>query len=291
MPKKQITLTSIQNRINRDHIQYNAYVSRDASHEPLVVYQSGVKRANLPGFMSGPAIYDHYIIHYITSGKGTYLTGDQCIPLEKGDAFLIRPFDRVRYQADEEEPYLYYWVGFNGTEAEKLVHQCGFDNYHLTIHYEKDDAVLKIMKTISETPLSYPAQEYYILGLLYQLFSLIIDNNEMRNTNTDQSHFYKAACYIRTHISEPSLSVNDVAAYLGVHRSHLYKVFQHTINQSVQQFIQKMRFDKAKELLTHTSHSITDIASTCGFSDVSHFSILFREKEGISPKYYRQSKI
>ncbi len=288
MHERPLQLTSIQNRINREHIQYNAYISRDASHEPLVVYQSGVKKQNLPGYMSGPAIYDHYIIHYITSGKGTYYVGNQSIPLEKGDAFLIKPFERVRYQADEAEPYLYYWVGFNGTEAEKLLLQSGFDHTHLTIHYEKDDVVLTIMKKISETHLALPSQEYYILGLLYHLFSAIIENNESRYTNMDQSHLYTATCYIRTHISDPSLSVQEIASHVGIHRSHLFKVFQHTMNQSVQQFIQKMRLEKAKQFLVNTSYSIADIASICGFTDSSHFSIMFREKEGVSPRKFRQ---
>lgn len=42
------------------------------------------------------------------------------------DAFLIRSYQRVQYQADETSSWLYYWGGYNGTEAEKLTRQCGY---------------------------------------------------------------------------------------------------------------------------------------------------------------------
>ncbi|NLJ65237.1 MAG: AraC family transcriptional regulator [Christensenellaceae bacterium] len=288
MSKSSEALTNIQNRINRDHIYYNAYITRDASHEPLVVYQSGGKKRNFPGHLSGPAIYDHYIIHYITSGRGKYFVEDKSIPLDKGDAFLIRPYEKVRYQADDTDPYLYYWVGFNGTEVKKLLTKSGFSQHHFTIRYDRDDALQTIMKQISETHLSSPSQEYYLLGLLYQMFSLIIDNNKSQDIHIDQSYLYTAMCYIRTHLTDPELSVQNIANHIGIHRSHLYKVFRNTMNQSVLEVIQKMRLDKAKQLLSYTSHSITDISSVCGFSDASHFSALFRSKEGITPRIYRQ---
>ncbi|MBQ6232352.1 MAG: helix-turn-helix domain-containing protein [Clostridia bacterium] len=288
MAKIKEKLTSIQNRINRDYIQYNAYITRDASHEALAVYQSGVKSANRAGYLSGPAIYDHYIIHYITHGRGQYYVGNKTIPLEKGDAFLIKPYERICYQADVDDPYLYYWVGFNGTEAENLLLKSGFDSHHLTIHYDKDDRVKSIMKQISETKLLLPSQEYSLIGLLYQFFALLIENNSAYDhTHIDENHLYAAICYIRTQIANPSLSVQQIADTIGVHRSHLYRVFQSTTNQSVQEYILSLRFDKAKQLLLHTSYPIIDISATCGFTDPSHFSVLFKKKVGMSPRKYR----
>ena len=67
MKKAGIKLTSITNR--KDHqvgdelLIYNAYTVEEASTKPLYVCQSGIKKWRSPGWISGPAIYDHYIIH------------------------------------------------------------------------------------------------------------------------------------------------------------------------------------------------------------------------------------
>jgi AraC-like DNA-binding protein len=46
---------------------------------------------------------------------------------------------------------------------------------------------------------------------------------------------------------------------------------------------------QAKQLLTDTDKSITEIALEVGFSDSGYFSRVFRREVGLSPEAYRQA--
>ena len=72
-----------------------------------------------PGYSFGPAVRPNYIIHYILNGKGTFQIGDSVYPLKKGEGFLIEPDVLTYYQADQNDPWTYLWVGFTGKNAEQ----------------------------------------------------------------------------------------------------------------------------------------------------------------------------
>ena len=56
----------------------------------LAVYNCGFQRCS-PGHTWGPAVRDHFLIHYITSGKGVYDSGSGKYSLSAGDGFLVVP--------------------------------------------------------------------------------------------------------------------------------------------------------------------------------------------------------
>ena len=70
-----------------------------------------------PRHSFGPAVRPNYIIHYILRGKGSYSVGGTRFELEAGQGFLIEPGVQTFYQADQEEPWTYLWVGFDGERA------------------------------------------------------------------------------------------------------------------------------------------------------------------------------
>ncbi len=290
MPKSIIKLTDIKNRRSDETIHFNDYNNTNASFEPLCIYQSGVKYKSPPNFMTGPSVYDHYIIHYLYGGKGTYRCDGRSFPIEKGDAFLIRPYQRVFYQADGKEPYQYYWVGFNGTEVEKLLDLCGYNKYNLIVHPDNGDPLLDTLKQITSIHIITSTQEMRLISLLYNLFSLLTQSNEKQLNVSYSSYFHTAASYIRRYLASEDLSVQKIAGYIGIDRSHLYRVFYAACGQSVQSFILAMRVEKAKKLLMLTSYSISDIACNCGIPDPSYFSQLFKRIEGISPRAFRKER-
>ena len=82
----------------------------------LRLYYSGSESC-APGHFFGPAVRTHYLIHFIRSGKGRYMRGNSEYALKKGDAFLILPGETTKYMADEEEPWEYTWIAFDGPDG------------------------------------------------------------------------------------------------------------------------------------------------------------------------------
>ena len=58
---------------------------------------------------------EHYLFHYVTEGKGSLQAPEGTYDIETGCLFLIRPSEVVSYTSDKNDPWEYYWVGFNGT--------------------------------------------------------------------------------------------------------------------------------------------------------------------------------
>lgn len=79
------------------------------------------------GYSWGPGVRDHYLIHYVISGSGVYETNGVRHELRAGDLFLSQPDMRIFYQASEDDPWEYCWVGFHGTDAEQLIERIDLD--------------------------------------------------------------------------------------------------------------------------------------------------------------------
>ena len=90
-----------------------------------------------PGHTWGPGVRDHYLIHLVVAGKGVYQVNGASHTLQEGDLFLAKPNQLITYAADETDPWEYYWVGFNGACANKLVQQTPFSDAH-PVHHCKD---------------------------------------------------------------------------------------------------------------------------------------------------------
>jgi AraC-like DNA-binding protein len=96
---------------------------------------------------------------------------------------------------------------------------------------------------------------------------------------------------IQDHIDE-SLSLKEISKDLDINPSYLSREFsKHFNNLSFGEYIRKERIQKAIELMSAPSYSLTDIAYLTGFSDQSHFTRIFKKHTGVSPSEYRKNHL
>lgn len=98
----------------------NSYIVKEKELVSLSVYNVGFQSCDSL-YQWGPGIRDHYLIHYIISGKGRYTVNGSVHTLTPGDAFLVYPNTEVIYQADAQDPWEYTWVGFTGSDAATIL--------------------------------------------------------------------------------------------------------------------------------------------------------------------------
>ena len=290
LKKSNVQLTNIRNRVDHpddnELLIFNAYTVEDASSKSLYVCQSGIKKWRSPGWISGPAIYDHYIIHFLINGEGTYRCRGQKYPIQAGDLFLIEPYTEVSYQADVENPYQYYWVGFNGIACHEILSCCGFTETKLVLSAPDHQLMTDHMSAIASLRNNTMATQLDLLGHLYQIFSSLVQQ-EKQPDHRSSRYYYDAVAYIRDHACATTITAEDVAAHVGIERSHLYRIFKENGTVTVKEMILAVRMEKAKLFLNNTDQSIEYVANCAGFKNVSHFCQLFRKIEGISPYQYR----
>jgi AraC family transcriptional regulator len=110
---------------------------------------------------------------------------------------------------------------------------------------------------------------------------------------SDETHGSSAPQWLRrvresledSYLQAPGLTA--LAAIAGVHPVHLSREFHKHYRMTIGEYIRKRRIERASELLSNSDLSMTQIASTCGFSDQSHFCALFKKHSGMTPAKYR----
>lgn len=98
--------------------------------------------------------------------------------------------------------------------------------------------------------------------------------------------------YVIQHINRENLSVAEIAANLRVSTRYLQQLWASEA-QTLQEYIAAKRLDAVLESLANPARkpeSITQIAMSHGFVNMSHFSRFFRSKIGVSPSVYRNSR-
>ena len=98
----------------------------------------------------------------------------------------------------------------------------------------------------------------------------------------------KAIAYISANYSYP-ITVEDIAGYVGLSRSHLFRSFEKVMEKSPKEYLTSFRIKQACNLLEHSDLSITAIANSVGFENNLYFSKAFHKAKGMSPKNYRSS--
>jgi AraC family transcriptional regulator, L-rhamnose operon regulatory protein RhaS len=84
-------------------------------------------------------------------------------------------------------------------------------------------------------------------------------------------------------------SVTATAEEAGLSPDRLTAVFRQSLGYPPQEFYQRRRVHRACQLLADTRRSITDVAMTLGYADAPHFSRLFKEHRGMTPREYRKT--
>lgn len=240
----------------------------------------------------GPATRTDYIIHYILEGKGMYQVGEQKYYLSKGQGFLIEPEILTFYQADQEEPWTYLWVGFNGSDAGKLIRDIGLNSRQLIFQCGYGEELRKIVLDMLKHIESTTSNSYYLQGMLYNFFSVLtrdIVSDSMSEQSKENQYILASIDYIRNNYSK-GIKVEDIARFININRSYLYTIFKNKLEISPKDFLTKFRISRAKEQLVLTDLPIEQIADACGYKNTLGFSRAFKQVIGSTPREYRKER-
>lgn len=256
----------------------------------LAVYSCGVQRC-AAGHSWGPAIRDHYLIHYIVSGKGVFSSKGNVHQLSLGDGFLVLPSCVASYTADEQEPWEYCWVGFNGSDAKRLIEQTGLSEDAPVFHCEHDGKLEDLLTDICNVSGSSPANEARMLGGLFYFLGELIDRlgSISAQHTTGYEYVQKAIKFIDYNYSR-DIDIEDVAASAGISRSHLYRIFMQHLSMPPNEYLMRYRINKAAALLKAGNLSVGEVAYSTGFSDQLYFSRVFKRHMGVPPSRYLNQK-
>ncbi len=229
----------------------------------------------------GPAVHGYYIVHYVISGKGVINSHE----VRAGQGFLIRPGKTDYYYADKDEPWEFLWIIADDIAMNVMMSYYNADKKTEIFDYDNVETVREAAQILIENKDS-TFRSSQMLEMYLKIFNGHTDKNAAGDVSGADMYVRLAKNYIESNIYN-RVSVNDILDYLGVSQPYLFKIFKKSVGMSPKKYIDKYKLKKAKEMLTGTNLSISDIAEGMGYYDVHGFSKFFKENEGISPLRYR----
>ena len=157
------------------------HIFSDERFLDLTVYQYGYEKCE-PLHSYGPFVRNHYLFHYIISGKGmlsvTEKDDNAVYHMEAHSGFLIEPGRINLYSADQKFPWEYVWVEFDGLRAKELMEEAGLSNDHPVFHPISDTAADKLRDEMLRLT-QYPdnSRPLGIIGQLYLIMDALIQGS------------------------------------------------------------------------------------------------------------------
>lgn len=172
-------------------------------------------------------------------------------------------------------------------------------NQQISVHVirrgsKEADAVLDQLVLLREMN-HRPNQEILIRNTLSSTWLLLLEELEKHfeapqliETET-QNRIKSMLSYIHRNLGE-KITLQEIAASANISGREANRIFQKTIRQTPFEYLMSCRLSSAKELLSRSDLSITEISYRCGFSDSAYMGRQFRKACGMTPKEYRQRK-
>lgn len=178
----------------------------------------------------------------------------------------------------------------NGNECKNFLRKIGLGIKSKIFDFTLDNKIKQNLFNLYVTSKSSENTYYLCMGYFYMIADHIakcLPCSQSHLCAPKNYYFENAKVYIDNNYS-CNITINDIAKYLNIERSYLYKIFVSESGLSPIHFLTDYRLSKAVEMMEFSQLTITTIANSVGFYDISHFSRQFQKKYGITPGKYRK---
>ncbi|MEG1426170.1 MAG: AraC family transcriptional regulator [Oscillospiraceae bacterium] len=257
-------------------------MAKESYAKAITIYYCGSEECQ-NGHFFGPAVRTQYLLHYVVYGKGVYQVCGHSYGVKAGEGFLIKPGESTYYRADDEDPWGYMWVAFDGFEAGEMLDACGLGYLMCAKNPVEFQEKMSTLIRIFGSP---EHNDYEYLSLFYGMMSQLVIPRPQAVGSFRKEYFDKAAAYIHNNYSYP-ITIADIAKYVGIDRTYLYKIFVEQKNLSPKQFLLQTRINAAKNMMSDHSYSLSEVSLSCGFKDSPSFCGHFKRLTGKTPKQFK----
>ncbi len=117
--------------------------------------------------------------------------------------------------------------------------------------------------------------------------ALCRDAETKPSTDIDNDFYARFVALVNAEMGNSDLNIDTLAGKLGLGRSQFYRKVKSLTNYSPVELLRKMRLTKAREMLSTTDKTISEVAYEVGFSAPAYFTRVFREMFDESPSEMR----
>lgn len=150
------------------------------------------------------------------------------------------------------------------------------------------DLADKIFESMEKEQQGY---EWITVGLMWQLMGTLLSQKSIGQFSSESrgriNRLKNVLTYIRNHYDSP-ITLEELAQVAGMSPRYFCRAFSQITGKTPIAYLNYYRIETAGERLLMTNETVTDIAMSCGFNDISYFSKIFTREKGVSPSQYRK---
>ena len=181
-------------------------------------------------------------------------------------------------------------MGYSGDLAPMLTRKAGLKRENPVFSLENAEALRALILGAERDMASLRMGMAGAAGGLLRFLAHIGQNApEAPSDDPADDYFQRAQWYIQANLDH-RVGVADVARFVGLCRSQLFRVFRAAAGCSPRQWIAQCRLSRAQSLLSDSHLSLEEIARSCGYAGAAQLGQSFRRLTGQSPGAFRRRK-
>lgn len=233
---------------------------------------------------------NEYQLVYLTRGRGLFSNRTQRNQeLLEGTMLLLFPAEWHSYSPDPSTGWDEYWIGFNGVNMDQRVQQ-GFFQAHKSVYKVGiQEEIVHIYRQAIDIAQAQPTGFQPLLaGLVNHILGVVYSHDKQLSFDqlNVRNQLERAKLLMRENFNR-NISPETIAEQLCMSYSRFRRVFRDYTGFAPAQYMQELKLQKAKELLTFSELSVQEISYEIGLENTDHFSTFFRKRTGIRPLRYR----
>lgn len=154
-------------------------------------------------------------------------------------------------------------------------------------------AAVKKMKSYSSEKNDFGSSDVSIEEFFQSMlnFFYMICSEMKGKTNTRGNMFcQEIQSFIEKHYANSNLSLQYIASHYNMNHTYLSALFKKSSNCGLMTYLEKVRIEKAIELLEKGTHTVNEVAKQVGFENANTFRRSFKRVKGVTPSYYFKTK-
>ena len=246
------------------------------------------------------AFHQEIEIKYFYDGNTAVMIDSDVIIASPGDITIVNPYE-IHANVEIDQHQGKYYLLMMDIDFPRETNQSGLDLRHLLIskgqkfynHIQNDKRLCTIIFRVFEELESKKAHYKLIVSsLMNEFFALMLreyvnhDKSRSEGEGSGADIIAPALAKIFKDYQQ-KLPLVELSSLCNISKYHFCRVFKKEMGVTVVQYITSYRISLAEAMLKSTKKTIDEIASSCGFDDVSYFYRAYKSIKGVSPKRTR----
>jgi AraC-like DNA-binding protein len=227
------------------------------------------------------------VLIYCVKGQGWYSVKNKKFTVKQNQYFILPRGVAHEYGAELKNPWSIYWVHFTGENAAYLADYLQPKNNAPVLVAPSALRLMLFEDILSHLELlNNNSNLIYANSSLYA-FLVSFQRLHLKTSNKEENPIEEVIAYMKANLDK-NLTLEDLALHVHMSPSHLSALFRQKTKYSPINLFTSLKIQKASQLLLDEQYNIKTIAASLGYDDPYHFSRVFRNTMGVSPKYFKK---